>query len=154
MNNSLCNNWACCSQVLSPLWAIRESVLYEHKALKRHCGINAHYDCVTCLFATLVSLSRFNGVLSKLMHFKKIEYSTALQSFTFVSSESCNFSHLEITLPFACVIPQELAPLTTHWDTSQEFLSRCLLLNPALLGKTWQSYKRNKNSIVRMRTNE
>ena len=110
-------------------------IWYEHKALKRHCGINAHYDCVTCLFATLVSLSRFNGVLSKLMHFNNIEYSTALQSFTFVSSESCDFSHLEITLPFAFVIPQELAPLTTHWDTSQEFLSRCLLLNSSLVGQ-------------------
>ena len=94
--------------------AVLEWVLYEHKALKRHCGINAHYDCVTCLFATLVSLSRFNGVLSKLMHFNNIEYSTAPQSFTFVSPKSRDFSRLEITLPFACVVPPELPPLTTH----------------------------------------
>lgn len=112
---------------------VPESVLYEHKVLKRHCGINAHYDCVTCLFATLVSLSRFNGVVSKLKHFNNIEYSTALQSFTFVSPKSRDFSRLEITLPFACVVPRELAPLTTHWDTSQEFLSRCLLLNSSLV---------------------
>ena len=110
-------------------------IWYEHKALKRHCGINAHYDCVTCLFATLVSLSRFIGVLSKLMHFNNIEYSTALQSFTFVSPKSRDFSRLEITLPFACVVPPELIPLTTHWNISHEFLSRCLLLNSNLVGQ-------------------
>lgn len=43
--------------------AVLEWVLYEHKAFIRHCGINAHYQCVTCLFATLICLSRFNDLL-------------------------------------------------------------------------------------------